>query len=179
MRARVPRAVRMWLLLFEFAVTAAGAMIRSMPKTAEEQAQALFRKAQERWRGALEAHRLAPPDAGFGGRLSVLAVAARAEAEACRAADQAGFEWPPHRASSSAPPWELQPGSGRRGPEGLWRRFDGAVSELNRAATGTDLVAVAVAYDELAEAAGELAVAVEAEDRASGRLPRPRARRSA
>jgi hypothetical protein len=34
------------------------------------------------------------------------------------------------------------------------------VSELNRAATGTDLVAVAVAYDELAEAAGELAVAV-------------------
>jgi len=122
---------------------------------------------------------LAPPDAGFSGRLSGLADAARAEAEACRAADQAGFEWPPHRASSSAPPWELQAGSGRRGPEELWRRFDGAVSELNRAATGTDLVAVAVAYDELAEAAGELAVAVEAEDRASGLLPRARARRSA
>jgi hypothetical protein len=59
----------------------------------------------------------------------------------------------------------------------LWRRFDAAVSELNRAATGTDLLAVAVAYDELAEAAGELAVAVEREDRASGLLPR--ARRSA
>jgi hypothetical protein len=42
-----------------------------------------------------------------------------------------------------------------------------------------DLVAVAVAYEELTEAAGELAVAVEREDRASGLLPRVRARRSA
>ena len=154
-------------------------MIRAMSKTVEEQAQTAFRDAQEAWRGALEAHRLAPPDAGFGGRLSGLAVAARAEADACRVADQAGFEWPPHRASSSAPPYELQPGSGRRGPGELWRRFDGAVSELNRAATGTELAAVAVAYEELAEVAGELAVAVELEDRASGLLPRARVRRSA
>lgn len=151
-------------------------MILAMPKTVEEQAQSAFRAAQERWRGALEAHRLAPPDAGFSARLSRLADAARAEADACREADAAGFEWPPHRASSSAPPYELQPGSGRRGPEELWRRFDGAVSELNRAATGTNLVAVAAAYDGLAEAAGELAVAVEREDRASGLLPRARAR---
>jgi len=148
-----------------------------MSDTGGDQAQAAFRKAQEEWRSALEAHRLAPPDAGFSGRLASLADAAGAEAEACRVADAAGFEWPPHRASSSAPPYELQPGSGRRGPEGLWRRFDGAVSELNRAATGSDLVAVAVAYEELAEVAGELAVAVEREDRASGLLPR--ARRSA
>ena len=154
-------------------------MIRAMPEAAEEQAQSAFRDAQELWRGALEAHRLAPPDAGFSGRLSGLAVAARAEAEACRVADIAGFEWPPHRASSSAPPYELQPGSGRRGPEDLWRRFDGAVSELNRVATRADLVAVAAAYDELAEAAGDLALAVEREDRASGLLPRARAHRSA
>ena len=154
-------------------------MMATMSDAGEDKAQVAFRKAQEEWRGALEAHRLAPPDAGFSGRLSGLADAARAEAAACRVADGAGFEWPPHRASSSAPPWELQPGSGRRGPEDLWRRFDGAVSELNRAATGTDLIAVAVAYDELAEAAGELAVAVEREDRASGLLPRARARRSA
>jgi len=142
-------------------------MIRPMVDTAENAAQEAFRGAQQLWRGALEAHRLAPPDAGFSVRLTGLAAAARAEAQA----------WPPHRASSSAPPYELQPGSGRRGPEDLWRRFDGAVSELNRAATGTDLVAVAVAYEEVAEAAGELAVAVEREDRASGLLPR--ARRSA
>jgi len=142
-----------------------------------ERAQSAFRSAQEEWRRALESHRVAPPDAGFSARLGALASAAVAEASACREADAAGFEWPPHRASSSAPPYELQPGSGRRGPEELWRRFDGAVSELNRAATGTGLVAVAVAYEELAEVAGELAVAVEREDRGSGLLPR--ARRSA
>jgi len=144
-----------------------------------DQAQAAFRQAQEEWRNALAVHRLAPPDAGFSARLAGLAAAASAEARACRAADSAGFEWPPHRASSSAPPYELQPGSGRRGPEDLWQHFDGAVSELNRAATGTDLVAVAVAYEVLAAGAGELAVAIEREDRASGLLPRARARRSA
>ena len=148
-----------------------------MVDATENAAQAAFRDAQERWRDALAAHRLAPPDAGFSWRLSGLAEAARAEAQACRAANGAGFEWPPHRAAASSPPYELQPGSGRRGPEDLWRRFDGAVSELNRAGTGTDLVAVAVAYDGLAEVAGALAEAVEREDRASGLLPR--ARRSA
>ena len=62
------------------------------------------------------------------------------------------------------------PGPGRRGPEGcgVFRRGGG---ELNRAATGTDLVEVATAYEALAAAAGELASAVEAEDRASGLLP--------
>ena len=55
-----------------------------------DQAQAAFREAQEEWRGALAAHRLAPPDAGFSARLAGLAVAARAEAQACRVADARG-----------------------------------------------------------------------------------------
>jgi hypothetical protein len=141
------------------------------------QAQSAFRDAQRIWRRALEGHRTAPPDAGFSARLGELAEAARAEALACRAANEAGFEWPPHRAASSDPPYELRPGSGRRGPEESWRRFDAAVSELNRSATGTDLLDVAAAYEELASVAGELASAVESEDRASGLLPH--ARRSA
>jgi hypothetical protein len=145
----------------------------------QEQAQRGFRDAQEEWRRALESHRLAPPDAGFSGRLSALASAAAAESLACREADAAGFEWPPHRASANKPPHELQPGTGRRGPEESWRVFDAAVAELNRAATGTDLIEVAQAYETLAAAAGELASAVEREDRASGLLPRARARRSA
>jgi hypothetical protein len=143
----------------------------------EEQAQSVFREAQGEWRQALESHRLAPPDAGFSARLADLASAAAAEAAACREADAAGFEWPPHRASANKPPYELQPGTGRRGPEELWRVFDAAVAELNRAATGTDLIEVAQAYDALAAAARELAAAIEDEDRASGLLPR--ARRSA
>src|SRR5476649_591131 len=141
----------------------------------EERAQSAFRAAQEEWRRALESHRLAPPDAGFGARLAGLASAAELEAAACREADAAGFEWPPHRASANKPPYELQPGTARRGPEELWRLFDAAVAELNRAATGTDLIEVATAYEALAAAAGELASAVEGEDRASGLLPRARA----
>lgn len=148
-------------------------------KVTEDSAQAAFRDAQERWRGALEAHRLASPNAGFSARLAGLAAAARAEAVACREADAAGFEWPPHRASSSKPPYELQPEGGRRGPEELWRHFDAAVAELNRAATGTDLLDVAGSYEDLAAAAAALADAVEREDRASGLSPRARARRSA
>ena len=145
----------------------------------EKRAQAAFRAAQARWRDALEAHRLAPPDAGFSGRLRVLSEAASAEAEACRAAEAAGFAWPPHRAASSEPPYELRPGSGRRGPDELWHRFDAAAGDLGRAAAGTDILDVADAYAELGDAAGELAAAVEREDGASGLLQRKRARRPA
>jgi hypothetical protein len=154
-------------------------MIRDMPKAPEKRAEAAFRDAQQRWREALEAHRTAPPDAGFSARLEELADAARAEAYACREADATGFGWPPHRATESRPPYELQPDSGRRGPRELWLRFDGAVADLSRVAAGTDLLEVAGAYEALAEIAAQLAQTVEREDRASGLLPRPRARRSA
>lgn len=147
--------------------------------TIEKRAQAEFRAAQACWREALDAHRFAPPDAGFSARLAGLSHAARAEAEACRQAEAAGFEWPPHRATSSEPPYELRAGSGRRGPDELWRRFDAAAADLSRIAAGTDILAVADAYAELAEAAEALAGAVEREDRRSGLLRHTRARRSA
>ncbi len=145
----------------------------------EEQVLSDFRDALDGWRMALEAHRMAPPDHGFSARLSGLAQAASEEARACRAADAAGFDWPPHRAADPRPPYELQPGTGRRGPEGLWLRFDEAVRQMNMAATGQNMLDVARAYDELATAAGELAEAVEREDGVSARRPRSRARRSA
>jgi len=150
-----------------------------MTQPGDERVQAGFSAAQKHWRDALEAHRMAPPDAGFAARLSSLAEAAKLEAQECRYAHAAGFEWPPHRAADSGPPYELRPGTGRRGPEELWRRFDGAVAELNRAATGTDLLEVAAAYEQLADVAGGLADAVEEIDHASGLLPRARMRRSA
>ena len=145
----------------------------------EEKAQAAFDRAQQEWRAALEAHRLAPPDAGFSARLAALFEAATAEAEACREAEAAGFGWPAHRATGSAPPYELRPESGRRGPEEPWRRFDAAAADLSRVAAGTDILAVADAYAELGEAAGELAQAVQREDEASGLVRPRRARRSA
>ena len=54
-----------------------------------------------------------------------------------------------------------------------------AVRQLNTTATGQNMLDVARAYDELAAAAAELAQAVEREDGASSRRPRPPARRSA
>ena len=106
---------------------------------------------------------------GFSVRLSELADAARAEAVVCRKADGAGFEWPPHK-SAGQQPYELQPGTARRGPEGLWQRFDAAVAELNRAGAGTNLLEVARAHELLADVAGELAAEIERQDLARGVL---------
>jgi len=132
-----------------------------------------FRAALEHWSAALEAHRIAPPDHNFSARVRALSEAAAEQARACREADASGFDWTPHRAAESKPPYELQPGTGRRGPEKLWRRFDAAVAALSTIATGRDILAVADAYEELADAAAELAQAIAREDRPA------RARRAA
>ncbi|MHB1835510.1 MAG: hypothetical protein ACYCXW_11135 [Solirubrobacteraceae bacterium] len=128
-----------------------------------------FQEAREVWRAALREHVQAPPDAGFSARIAALAAAAAARAAACEAADRDGFEWPPAR-GGARPPYELQPGSGRRGPEELWARFDEAVAELDRVSEGRSMRAVARAYADLAQVASELAEAVERQDRASGLL---------
>jgi hypothetical protein len=115
-------------------------------------------------------HVLARPDAGFSGRLARLGAAARQRAEACEAAYHDGFEWPPAKRGAK-PPYERQPGTGRRGPADLWERFDEAVAELDRVSEGRSLRAVASAYAELADLASGLAAAIEREDRATGLLP--------
>src|SRR5207248_2576448 len=86
-----------------------------------------FAEARAAWRAALREHVLAPPDAGFSARLAALAAAAKQRAAACEAAYRDGFEWPPARGGAK-PPYELQPGTGRRGPQELWERFDEAVA---------------------------------------------------
>ena len=144
-----------------------------------DEVQQEFAEAQRRWGEAVHAHTVAPPDGGFSSRLAALAEAAAVEAVVCRKAHAAGFEWPPHN-SASKQPYELRPGSGRRGPESLWLHFDAAVAELNRAGAGRDLIDVARAHELLAEAAGQLAAEVERQDLANGLLPVPlRQRRSA
>jgi hypothetical protein len=129
-----------------------------------------FQEARQTWRPALRGHVLAPPNAGFGARLATLAAAAAQRAAACEAAYKDGLEWPPAHGGAK-PPYELQPGSGRRGPEELWERFDEAVAELDRVSEGRSIRAVGRAYVELAEVASQLAGAIEREDRASGLLP--------
>jgi hypothetical protein len=137
-----------------------------------------FKEGMASWASAVQAHKQAPPDLGFAVRLAALAEGASEAAQVCRAADAAGFEWPPARKADSEPPYELRPGTGRRGPEELWQRFDQTITRLSTVAAGTDMLEVARAYEELAGIAKELARAVQAEDRSSLR-PRARARSSA
>ena len=154
-------------------------MSKKSPVDPDQQILSEFKDGMANWAGAVEAHKQAPPDLNFADRLAALAKGASEAARVCRAADAQGFEWPPARKADSEPPYELKPGTGRRGPEHLWRRFDQAITRLGTMAAGQDMLEVARAYEDLAEVAGELAKAVKAEDRATGPRPRSRARRSA
>lgn len=123
------------------------------------------RHASDGWAAAMRAHKLAPPDLGFAQRLRDLAEAASDEQVAWEHAHAAGLLWRPvPGAEDAAPPYELRPGTGRRGPTPLWERFDVAVATLNRAITGSSAAVVADAFGEFAEATGALADAVGRED---------------
>jgi hypothetical protein len=128
------------------------------------------RQAGNDWAEAMRAHKLAPPDAGFAARLRALSDAAGREQVAWEHAHGAGLMWRPIPGAEEAePPYELRPGTGRRGPDELWTRFDEAVAALNRAITGSDAATVADAFGELSEVAGGLAEGVAVEDQAGAR----------
>ena len=132
-----------------------------------DEVQRAVRQAGSDWAEAMRSHKLAPPDAGFAARLAGLADAALREQTAWRDAHAAGLAWRPVPGAEQAqPPYELRPGTGRRGPEDLWQRFDAAVGRLNRAITGSDAAAVADAFGELADAARALSNDVAREDEA-------------
>jgi hypothetical protein len=123
------------------------------------------RQASDGWAAAMRAHKLAPPNAGFAQRLQNLADAAETEQVAWEHAHAAGLLWRPvPGAENAAPPYELRPGTGRRGPAHVWQRFDAAVATLNHAITGSDAAEVADAFGDFAEVAAELADAVARED---------------
>ena|SRR5947209_6006481 len=133
--------------------------------TQRAEAMQAVRDAGRQWADAMRAHKLAPPDAGFAGRLHALAEAASSEHEAWRNAHGAGLLWRPIPGAESAePPYELRNGTGRRGPAEVWTRFDLAVARLNRAITGSDAAEVSTAFGEMAQIAARLAEAVQRED---------------
>jgi hypothetical protein len=125
----------------------------------------LVRHAGDGWASAMRAHTMAPPDTGFAGRLRALAQAAATEQLAWEEAHRAGLQWRPVPGAGRAePPYELRAGTGRRGPEQLWARFDQAVAGLNDAIGGSSASTVAAAFGEIANAAADLAAVVERED---------------
>jgi hypothetical protein len=120
-------------------------------------------QARASWSGAMRAHEQPPPDPGFRARLRALAGAAAAMRDAHARALQAGLAWRPIADSERArPPYELRPGTGRRGPTELWTRFDAAVHQLNQAGAGDNLGDLVNAYAAVAQAASELADALQA-----------------
>lgn len=136
----------------------------------------LVRHASAGWAEAMRAHKMAPPDDGFAQRLRRLSEAATTEQVAWERAHAAGLMWRPvPGAERAAPPYELRPGTGRRGPEELWIRFDAAVTRLNQAIGGSNAAEVAAAFGEMAEAAAELSDAVALQDQVA-REARERAR---
>ncbi len=125
----------------------------------------LVRHASTGWAEAMRAHKMAPPDEGFAGRLRKLSEAAATEQVAWERAQAAGLMWRPVPGAERAePPYELRPGTGRRGPEELWSRFDTAVGSLNKAIAGSSSAEVAAAFGEMAEAAADLSDAVALQD---------------
>lgn len=123
-----------------------------------------LRAADGSWAQALRGHALAPPDPAFARRLRALASAADEEQHACLRAVDAGLAWKPLPGSERAqPPYELRPGTGRRGPARLWERFDAAVRQLNIAGTGDSLAELADAFGAIAEAADAIAEALESD----------------
>jgi hypothetical protein len=130
---------------------------------AKDHAWTSVNEARASWGAAMRAHEQAPPDHGFRDRLRALAEAAAAMRDAHDRAVQAGLAWRPVADSERArPPYELRPGTGRRGPPELWTRFDAAVSRLNEAGAGDNLSDVVDAYAAVAQAASELADALQA-----------------
>jgi hypothetical protein len=130
---------------------------------AKEHAWTSVTEARASWSGAMRAHAQAPPDPGFRDRLRALADAAAAMRDAYARALQAGLAWrPPADSERARPPYELRPGTGRRGPTDLWARFDAAVRQLNQAGADDNLADVVDAYAAVAQAAAELADALQA-----------------
>ena len=132
---------------------------------AKEHAWTSVSEARASWSGAMRAHEQAPPDPGFRDRLRALADAAAAMHDAHARALQAGLAWRPVADSERArPPYELRPGTGRRGPTELWTHFDTAVRQLNDAGARDNLANVVDAYAAVAQAASQLAGALQAAD---------------
>lgn len=138
------------------------------------------RQAGNDWAEAMRAHKLAPPDAGFTTRLRFLAEAAAREQEVWDHAHAAGLQWRPVPGAEQAqPPYELRPGTGRRGPEQLWEQFDAAVAALNHAITGSNAAIVSNAFGQLSGVASALADVVAREDQAAAEQERARVRGAA
>ena len=138
---------------------------RGRAADAKKRSWSAVRDARSAWADATRGHEQASPDAGFRDRLRSLSGAAAAMRDAHARAREAGLAWRPIEGPDRArPPYELRPGTGRRGPRELWTRFDAAVEQVNTAGAGDSLADIVAAYAAVAQASGALPDALQAAD---------------
>jgi excisionase family DNA binding protein len=112
-----------------------------------------------RWEQALERSQMAPPDAGFSGRIRDIAMTSSWWSAALRdrASVDPEFGWKPVAGSVGMTlSYELRPGGNRPGPRDAWERFDRTVARLGKAMEGDRLSAVTGALSDLADAARDI-----------------------
>jgi hypothetical protein len=127
-----------------------------------ESIRAVIHQATIAWARATQGHVLAPPDDEFARRMQQLAFAAAEQEIVWRQAHELGLKWRPLKPSASmAPPYELRPGSGRRGPADLWGTFDSAVTAMNEAIVHDDAADVADAFGAVTLASSAIARSLE------------------
>ena len=110
----------------------------------------------------MRSHELAPPDAGFRGRLRALSQAAEAIRQTHARALEAGPAWRPVEGSDRARRTNCGPGPGDVARRNCGAAFDAAVERLNQAGAGNSLADLVAAYAAVAEATAAVAVALEA-----------------
>ncbi|MGH2842279.1 MAG: helix-turn-helix domain-containing protein [Solirubrobacteraceae bacterium] len=119
--------------------------------------------AEWEWLTALEASRMAPPDAWFVGRLRHIAEAAARKAAALELfdADEA-MRWEHEPvAESMTLSYELRPGGNRPGPATLWTELDRRVDRLGAAMKHGTAGAIRAALDDVSLALHDIAEALE------------------
>jgi excisionase family DNA binding protein len=122
----------------------------------------VMRNADAGWGAAQHASEFAPPDANFPHRLHALAAAAAGQSRAfAEGGANPRFRWP---ATDS---WqeieishELRPGGNRPGPPPMWAEFDRRVQRLGISMSTPDFLAIASAWQDLADIMEELSEAI-------------------
>jgi excisionase family DNA binding protein len=119
--------------------------------------------AEWEWLGALEASRMAPPDAWFAGRLQHIAEGAARKAGALELFDDdEEMRWEREPIVDSLTlSYELRPGGNRPGPEKLWTDFDRRVKRLGVALTDGTAGAIRRALEDVSIALHDIADSLE------------------
>lgn len=119
--------------------------------------------AEWEWQAALEASRMAPPDAWFVGRLQHVAEAAARKAAALELFDPGEtMRWEHEPAVESLVlSYELRPGGNRPGPAKLWAEFDRRVDRLGVAMSDGTAGAIGSALEDVSLALHDIADALE------------------